>query len=142
MRIDFKKLHASAQLPTYGTEGAACFDLQTIDEAVIRPSTMGIFRTGLAAAVPDGWVLLIYSRSGHGFKHGVRLSNAVGVIDSDYRGEIMVALHNDGATSCRIETGDRVAQAMLMPALRCTFHEVDDLDATERGTGGFGSTGR
>ena len=86
--------------------------------------------------------MLVFSRSGHGFTYGVRLSNCVGVIDSDYRGEIKVAMHNDGFSGYMVQTGERIAQAMLVPALRCTLKEVDVLSETLRGEGGFGSTGK
>lgn len=149
MRTNVKKLHPEATIPRRATAGAACFDLHALieddihgdDALVIRPDTQSVIRTGLAFQVPEGHVMLVYSRSGHGFKNGVRLSNATGVIDSDYRGEIKVALHNDGRARFTVRHGDRIAQAMIVPVPTVDLVEVDDLSATERGTGGFGSTG-
>jgi dUTP pyrophosphatase len=147
MKLKIKKLHPDAKIPQYATEGAACFDLCAVD---IDPmwgralsDTPTIIRTGLAFEVPPGYVLKIYSRSGHGFKHGIRLSNCVGIIDSDYRGEVQIALTQDDGGSLwqHIESGDRIAQAMLEPAPQVEFEEVEDLSDTLRGAGGFGSTG-
>lgn len=149
MKLNIKKLHAAAIIPKYATEGSACFDLHALIEdddrlqhgLTVNPGCQAIVQTGLAFQVPNGWVLAIYSRSGHGFKSGVRLSNAVGQVDSDYRGEVMVALHNDGRAKFKIKHGDRIAQARLEPAPQCALVECVDLTLTERGTGGFGSTG-
>lgn len=141
MQLEIKKLHPEARLPTYGTEGAACFDLATIEAGVIEPGSSAVFRTGLAFGIPEGWMLAVYSRSGHGFKHGVRLVNGTGIIDSDYTGEMLVGLRNDGSLPISVRAGDRIAQAMLLPALRLNFREVDELKVTERAAKGFGSTG-
>jgi dUTP pyrophosphatase len=146
MELKFKKLLKEAELPVYASAGAACFDLKAISgepglSMVILPGDAKVFRTGLAVEVPAGKVLKIYSRSGHGFKNGVRLSNGTGIIDSDYRGELMVSLHNDGTEGFYVKYGDRIAQAMLEDAPQATFVEVDELDSTERGSNGFGSTG-
>lgn len=144
--LKVKKLRAGAQLPKYQTEGAACFDLHAVGRAglskTIHPGHAVTFDTGLAFSVPRGWTMLVYSRSGHGFKSGVRLSNCVGVIDSDYRGELMVRLQNDGDDVFTVASGDRIAQAMLFPAAQFQIEEVSDLDDTPRGIGGFGSTGK
>lgn len=152
MKLKIKKLHPDAQIPKYATKGAACFDLH----ALIDPEDDGgkgipmhwadstcIFRTGLSFEIPEGFVMMIYSRSGHGFKHGARLSNCVGVIDSDYRGEVQVKLHKDivQADSLVVKNGDRIAQAMIIPATQVEFDEFAELTSTDRGTGGFGSTG-
>lgn len=149
MHLSIKKLHPSARLPTYGTDGAACFDLYacTVDgyEKTGSPISRGqpvTVGTGLAFDIPEGHAMLIFSRSGMGFAHGVRLCNSVGMIDSDYRGEVMIKLVCDDECGPRIDPGDRVAQAVVLPVPRCTFTEVDTLPDTERGTGGFGSTGR
>lgn len=139
--IHFKRLHPCAQAPVRATVGAACFDLKTIEAGDVPAHGAHTFRTGLAFEVPPGHVMLIYSRSGHGFKHGLRLSNAVGVIDADYRGEVMVRIQNDKAVSFGFESGDRIAQAMIVPLPAMELVEVDALSGTERGTGGFGSTG-
>ncbi len=99
------------------------------------------FRTGLAFEVPHGHVLKVFSRSGHGFKYGVRLANGTGIIDSDYRGELMVCLKNDGPEPMVVHHGDRITQAMLVPIPQVELIEVQELSDTERGAGGFGSTG-
>ena len=85
--------------------------------------------------------MMVYSRSGHGFKNGIRLANGTGVIDSDYRGEVMVKMHNDGSTALLVTAGERIAQAMIIPALQVELQVVDELSDTDRGSGGFGSTG-
>lgn len=143
MRI--RKLHHNAQTPTYATDGSACFDLYAVKDDYpnyLHPEVPLLVRTGLAFEVPVGYVMLIFSRSGHGFNHDTRLSNCVGVIDSDYRGEVMVKLTRDShGPSLAIKHGSRIAQALLMPVQQVTFEETDELSETERGTGGFGSTG-
>lgn len=151
MKLKVKKLHPEAILPTYATPGAACFDLHVCPvnwHASAREFGLQVMRgkhvvieTGLAFEVPEGYVMLIYSRSGHGFKTGVRLSNCVGVIDSDYRGQVMVAVHAD-RFGFGFRAGDRVAQAMVVPVNQVEFDEVTELSATVRGDGGLGSTGR
>lgn len=147
-----KKLFPDAQLPAYATEGAACFDLHAypegwaphhIDNGVrIDPGQAYTFRTGLSFEIPEGQAMLVFSRSGHGFNHGARLANAVGVIDSDYRQEVLVRIHVDGqhGPGLVVRPGDRIAQAMLLPARQIKFEEVDELSETKR-KGGFGSTG-
>jgi dUTP pyrophosphatase len=148
MQINIKKVHPAAELPEYATSGAACFDLRALVltennsvEVSLPANSAQIFRTGLAFEVPEGHVMLVFSRSGHGFKNGVRLANCVGVIDSDYRGEVMVKLHNDSAHAMLVFNGDRIAQAMILPVQQVSFNEVDELGSTDRGAGGFGSTG-
>lgn len=142
MKVKIKLTHTSAKIPTYGSDGAACFDLYAIDNHEISPAGGAkAIPTGLAFEIPQGHVMMVYSRSGHGFKNGVRLANATGVIDSDYRGEVMVKLTNDGNSWFDIKSGDRIAQAMIIPVEQVEFDAVDDLSDTERGTGGFGSTG-
>ena len=137
-------------LPQRSSQGAACFDL--IATAVeFLPDGTALCNTGLRAAIPDGWAMLIYSRSGMGFNASTRLVNCVGVIDSDYRGEIMVKLVNDkpgympqvkdGNSLRNVKVGDKVAQFMIVPAFNLPFEPVEDLDATDRGENGFGSTG-
>lgn len=149
MKVRIKKLHPAATIPTYGTAGAACFDIYALD--VNGYEHLGrhvdeyepvLCRTGLAFEVPAGHVLKVYSRSGHGFKSDTRLANCVGVIDSDYRGELMVKLTYDGAEDGPfIKPGDRIAQAMIIPVEQVQFELADELSDTDRGTGGFGSTG-
>lgn len=140
--LKIKRIHPDARLPVYASDGAACFDLFAIDGGQITSVFPKAFRTGLAFEVPPGWALMVYSRSGHGFKDDVRLANCVGVIDSDYRGEVQVKLSCDlAAKPFFVSPGDRIAQAMLVPAQRFAFTEVDELSTTARGAGGFGSTG-
>ena len=142
MNIKIKLLSALAQLPAYATAGSACFDIATIDDNVdITPGSSAVLKTDLAFEIPEGFVMMVYSRSGHGFKNGIRLANSTGVIDSDYRGELMVKLHNDSSRIFSVNRGDRVAQAMIIPVQQVEFEAVEDLTNTDRGTGGFGSTG-
>jgi dUTP pyrophosphatase len=136
MQIKYKKLHPKAVAPFKATDGAAGFDLT----AVTRQGN--VFGTGLAFDIPAGYVLLIYSRSGHGFKESTRLSNCVGVIDSDYTGEIKVALRRDDGKPLTVQVGDRVAQGVLMRLPKVTFTETQELKETERNDNGFGSTGK
>jgi len=140
--LKVKRLDERAQLPTYGTGGAACFDLYAIQSGVAYSGGSVLIRTGLSFDIPEGWAMLVYSRSGHGFKNAIRLANCTGVIDSDYTGEVMVKLANDSDFSFTVTAGDRVAQAMLVPVKRFSFVEVGELKETERGEGGFGSTGK
>ena len=144
MELKIKKLHPAAILPTYGSAGAAGADLYALPEGdpiVIAPGETVFIHTGLSMAIPDGYVGLNFARSGLASKRGLAPANKVGVIDSDYRGELMVALHNHGDTSQTVQPGDRVAQFLIMPVITADFVEVDSLDETQRGAGGFGSTG-
>lgn len=147
MELRIKKLHPDAILPKYQTAGAACFDLHAclpgsdLAASTCKPATVCI-PTGLAFEIPEGHVMLVYSRSGHGFKDLTRLVNAVGVIDSDYRGEVQVKLIRDDGGSLFFTHGARIAQAMIIPVQQVQFVEVDELSSTNRGTGGFGSTGK
>ena len=142
MNIKIKKLDSDAVVPQYQTPGAACFDLHATHCATISPGSPMEICTSLAFEVPEDHVMLIFSRSGHGFKAGVRLANCVGVIDSDYRHEVLVKLHcdSDWDKGLVIERGDRIAQAMILPVKQVTFEVVDELSTTQR-NGGFGSTG-
>lgn len=140
MNIKIKKLHPDAIIPTYGTSGAACFDLYAIDA---KYTDRQVFvRTGLAFEIPEGHVMMVYSRSGMGIKQGIRLANCVGVIDSDYRGEVQVVLHSDRSEWPETRFKDRVAQAMIVPVNQVSFEFVEELSSTDRGAGGFGSTGK
>lgn len=142
LRVKVKKLVADAIIPQYATPGAACFDLHSLTEGVASKESPLVCNTGLAFEIPEGHVMLIYSRSGHGFKSDTRLSNCVGVIDADYRGEVKVKLAKDSLGGIlQVGKGDRIAQAMVIPVDKVTFEEVDELGSTERGAGGFGSTG-
>ncbi|MBQ3132731.1 MAG: dUTP diphosphatase [Clostridia bacterium] len=144
MQIQIKKLREGAQLPTRGSEKAAGYDLYAcLDEAVtILPHTTAKIGTGLALAVPDGYFGAVFARSGLAAKQGLRPANCVGVCDADYRGEYIVALHNDGEVERVVAPGDRIAQLVVMPFLSVEFDEVAELNETERGAGGFGSTGK
>lgn len=141
--LKLKKLHPDAKAPIYATPGAFCFDLHTTQAGVVAPGAPCVFGTGLAAEIPPGYALLIFSRSGHGFNRDSRLSNCVGIIDEDYRAEIKVKLTQDEGQSGTliIAAGERIAQAALFPKIIANFIFVDDLSDTERGQGGFGSTG-
>ena len=139
MEVKVKKVHKDAKLPTYATDGSGCFDFYTVDKGMVGVIDH-IFDTGLQMEIPKGYALFIFSRSGHGFNQKIRLSNCVGVIDSDYRGNIKINLISDrGAIS--FKTGDRIAQGCILPVPHVTFQGVDDLSETDRGQGGFGSTG-
>ena len=141
--MNIKKLDERAVVPAYASAMAAGADLYAcLDEAVtIAPNETKLIHTGLAMAIPDGIAGLIYARSGLASKRGLAPANKVGVVDSDYRGEVMVALHNHGTTPQTVEHGERIAQLVLAPVIVADFNVVDDLDSTERGEGGFGSTG-
>ena len=143
-KIAVKKLRENAILPTYGSENAVGADLYAcLEEAVtIEPGKTVFIPTGLAMELPIGCAGLIYARSSLGTKRGLAPANKVGVVDPDYRGEFMVALHNHGTESQTISHGERVAQLVITPVLTPGFTEVFELSDTKRGTGGFGSTGR
>lgn len=140
-KLKVKRLDRKAELPIYATPGAACFDICTISTTPLLSGHQRVYDTGLAVEVPTGYVLLIYSRSGMGFNKGVRLANAVGVLDSDYRGELKVCLRNDGKEIANIRAGDRIAQGMLVKIDQWAIEEVEELSDTQRGAGGMGSTG-
>lgn len=142
MNLKIQKLDPAAVLPRYATAGAACFDITSIEAGNILPDGSRIFRTGLAVEVPDGHALLLFSRSGHAFQHDLRLSNAVGIVDADFRGEVKVKLRNDGHVDRTILAGERIAQGLVLPVQRCAFELVETLGSTARGDGGFGSTGK
>lgn len=142
--VKIKKIRPDALTPTYATDGSGAFDLYYMGSSikVVNYSFPLKLDTGLAFEIPQGHVMLIFSRSGHGFNQGIRLSNAVGVIDSDYTGEVKVKLICDEPGSqLVIKPGDRIAQAIVLPYPKVTFTEVAELSETERGAGGFGSTG-
>lgn len=142
-KVRFKKLDANAQMPQYGTEFAAGADLYACmqEPLTIKAGTTEFVHTGIAMEIPTGLVGLIYARSGLACKKGLAPANKVGVIDSDYRGEIMVALHNHSNADITIDAGERVAQMVIAPYIYAEYEEVADLDDTDRGEGGFGSTG-
>lgn len=157
VHVKIKKIHPSAIIPKYQTDGAACFDLHVLfdtedHEEYLTEWSSKSFRTGLTFEIPKDHVMLIYSRSGHGFKNDIRLSNCVGVIDSDYRGEIQIKLKCDDREAhfngirkpLLIKHGDRIAQAMIIKLPQVVLMEVvdEELSETNRGNGGFGSTGQ
>ena len=141
--MNIKKLNENATIPTYGSEFAAGADLYACLEGdvTIEPAKTVLIHTGLAMEIPEGLVGLIYARSGLASKKGLAPANKVGVIDSDYRGEIMVALHNHGDKPQTISHGERIAQIVFAPFYAADFKLVDELSDTVRGAGGFGSTG-
>ena len=142
--IRVKKLNPNAILPTYGSAEAAGADLYAcLEQAVtIEPGETAWIPTGLSLEVPKGYAGLIYARSSMGVKRGLAPANKVGVIDSDYRGEIRVVLLNHGKTAQIVENGERIAQFLITPVLTPAYMEVDELSNTGRGTCGFGSTGK
>ena len=142
-KVNIKKLNPDACIPTYGTEFSAGADLYSgMPEAVtVMPGTTEFIKTGIAMEIPTGLVGLIYARSGMACKKGLAPANKVGVIDSDYRGELMVALHNHSQSPVTVEPGDRIAQLVLTPYITAEFVEAEELSDTVRGDGGFGSTG-
>lgn len=142
--IPVRKLDPRARLPVYGSEFAAGADLcACLDKPLtIAPGETVLIHTGLAMEIPVGYAGLVYARSGLASKRGLAPANKVGVVDADYRGEFMVALHNHGAEPQTIEHGERIAQLVITPVLTGQFYEVDTLNETARGQGGFGSTGR
>lgn len=143
MKINIKRLTDTATIPTRQHEGDAGYDLYAdIQEPVtIEPHTTEFIHTGIAIEIPDGYFGAVFARSGLASKQGLRPANCVGVCDSRYRGEYMVALHNDSVDAKIVSHGDRIAQLIVMPYLNVKFNEVDELPDTERGDGGFGSTG-
>ena len=144
MEVKVKKLHPNAQLPTYGSVEAAGADLYACleQEVVIQPGETAFIPTGLAMEIPKGFAGLIYARSGLACKRGLAPANKVGVIDSDYRGEFIVVLHNHGLQEQVIAHGERIAQLVITPVFTPGFTEVEELTDTQRAGGGFGSTGR
>lgn len=128
-------------LPRYATDGAAGMDVLSAEDMLLEPGMRHAVATGLAMAIPEGYEIQVRPRSGLALKHGISVPNTPGTIDSDYRGELKVILINFGSEAFAIKRGDRIAQLVLAPVTRAGWHEVDELDETERGTGGFGSTG-
>lgn len=142
--IRVKKLKENAIMPTYGSVEAAGADLYAClsEPVTIQPGESVFVPTGLAMELPNGYAGLIYARSGLACKRGLAPANKVGVVDSDYRGEFMIVLHNHGKTAQTIEHGERIAQLVITPYIVAAFNQVDELEDTVRGEGGFGSTGR
>ncbi|MGB7408927.1 MAG: dUTP diphosphatase [Pontixanthobacter sp.] len=129
-------------LPTYATAGSAGMDVLSAEDVMLPPGARHTVATGLAVAIPDGYEIQVRPRSGLAFKHGISVPNTPGTIDSDYRGELKILLINHGDSEFAIARGDRVAQLVVAPVTQGRWVTVDELDATQRGVGGFGSTGR
>lgn len=145
VKVKFKKLNENAVVPTYGSKFAAGADLYACtggEEITIGAGETVLIKTGISMEIPEGYAGLIYARSGIATKRGLAPSNKVGVIDSDYRGEIMVSLHNHSNTAQSIADKERIAQLVIAPFLAVEFEEADELSDTVRGEGGFGSTGK
>jgi len=158
MQLRFKKLHDSATIPEYQTSGSAGFDLHAVIDPVIEksynihseenwptieiyPGKQFVVKTQLSCAIPEGYEMQIRPRSGMAFKHKITVTNSPGTIDSDYRGEIMIMLYNLGDAPFEIKNGDRIAQGVISKVPQPEIVEVEELDETDRGVGGFGSTG-
>ena len=142
MKVNIKRLNDDAVIPTYGSAYSAGADLYSASESVkIASGETVMIHTGIALEIPEGYVGLVYARSGLASKKGLAPANKVGVIDSDYRGEIMVALHNHSAEERTVDKGERIAQLVIAPFITADFNETDELSDTVRGVGGFGSTG-
>ena len=143
LEIKLQQLHSGAKMPTYATDGSGAFDFYSI-EGIHLPwgRAAKIQSLGFSCEIPKDHVLLMFSRSGHADKYSIRLANSVGVIDSDYRGELKVMLFNDGPEHVYLKPGERIAQGIVIPRPRCIFKWVDSLSETNRGIGGFGSTNK
>lgn len=145
MKVNFKKLDKNAHEPTYGSQYAAGADLYALtggERILFEPGETKMIHTGLAVEIPEGYAGLVYARSGIATKRGLAPANKVGVIDSDYRGEVMVSLYNHSSSVQEIADGERIAQLVIAPFLSAEFIECDELSDTVRGEGGFGSTGK
>lgn len=147
VNVKIKKIHPSAIIPMYQTDGAACFDLHSVNGSYcVEEGNPQVIGTGLCFELPKDHVMLVFSRSGSAFKNDTRLSNCVGVIDSDYRGEVKIKLTRDNSETDHmyINTGERIAQAMIIKLPQVVLMEVvdEELSETNRGNGGFGSTGQ
>lgn len=140
--VKVKILNPDAIIPKYQTEEAAGFDLHSVEEKIIKAGERDVVKTGLAVALPKGYELQVRPRSGLALKNGITVLNTPGTVDSDYRGELMVILLNTSKEGFAIKKGERIAQAVIKEILQADFAVVDELDSTERGTGGFGSTGK
>ena len=141
MTVSFKRISPDASLPSYARPGDAGMDLKSAEDAVVEPGARLLVHTGLAMALPEGYEAQVRPRSGLALKHGITVLNTPGTIDDGYRGEVGVILFNTGDTAFKIAKGDRIAQMVIAPVTRARIVETDDLGSTERGAGGFGSTG-
>ncbi len=142
IEVKIKKLTESAIIPTYGSEFSAGADLYSVESSTIPPHKTVLIKTGISLEIPQGFVGLIYARSGISVKRDLAPANKVGVIDSDYRGEILVALHNHGDDMQSVSAGERIAQIVFTPYYKAEFNCQDSLNETLRGENGFGSTGK
>lgn len=142
MQLQVQRVHPDAVVPAYAHPGDAGLDLTSVEAVRLPAGGRAAVRTGLAIAVPDGWVGLVHPRSGLARRHGVTVANAPGTIDAGYRGEVLVLLVNLGTDDVELAAGERVAQLVLQEVARAEVVEVEQLDDTARGSGGFGSTGR
>lgn len=143
-RVNIKKLKREAIIPTYGSEFAAGADLYACveEDMILKPGDTRLIPTGIALEIPAGYAGLIYARSGLATKRGLAPANKVGVVDSDYRGEVLVSLHNHSQEAQMVAPGERIAQLVVTPVLAVDFCEVEELEETRRAGGGFGSTGK
>ena len=144
MQVKIKKLDERAKMPTYGTEFSAGADLYNMEgnTVTVKPHETVMVKLGFALEIPEGYAGLVFARSGLASKRGIAPANKVGVIDADYRGECMVALHNHSDSDVTVEGGERIAQLAIVPFLKAEFEFADELSDTARGSGGFGSTGK
>ena len=142
INVQVKKLDDSAMVPEYQSKEAAGFDFHAIEDKTLEPGERALIKTGLSVALSFGYELQIRPRSGLAFKHGITVLNAPGTVDSDYRGEIMVLLINHGNEAFEIAKGERIAQGVIQEVTQAKFSVVEHLDETDRGTSGFGSTGK
>lgn len=142
MRIPMKKLDPKAKLFTYETAGAAAADMYALEDAAVFNGKRTLVKTGIAVQLPEGFVGLVCPRSGLALKKGVTITNSPGIVDPDYTGDVGIIIDNQGEVAFDIKAGDRVAQFMVVPVPNVQFVEVEELSETERGEGGFGSTGK
>ena len=142
MEIRIKKLNEKAIIPTSGSPYSAGYDIYSLEDLEVEAGETVLAKTGLALEIPEGYFGAVYARSGLASKKGLRPANCVGVIDSDYRGELIIALHNDSEKTQKVVQGDRIAQLVITPYLSVEFKETEELSETKRQSGGFGSTGK
>ena len=143
-KIQIKRLNSEVKIPSYKTQGSSGMDLMAFlkDPVTIKPKSSELISTGIAVAIPEDTEIQIRPRSGLAAKSNISVLNTPGTIDSDYRGELKIILYNHGTDDFVVNNGDRIAQMVLMPVLKASFEEVENLPNTIRGTGGFGSTGK
>lgn len=141
MKVKIKKTHPNGKIPTYATNGSGAFDFYSAEDDTVFPQFPSAINLGVAMEIPAGHVMLLFPRSSIGKKTWLRMANSVGVIDSDYRGTIHALYDNIALSRQEIKQGDRIAQGMIIPISKVEFEEVEELSTTERGEGGFGSTG-